>query len=132
MKKKVIVIGSGVGGLSIAILLAKKGYQVTVIEKNATFGGRGGVFSAKGFQFDMGPSWYLMPDIFEHFFSLIGENIKDYFKLERLDPSYKIWLEEQNKPVEITSDLKRDALLFEAYVPGVMKKINLYLKEAAA
>lgn len=132
MKKNVIVIGSGVGGLSIAILLAKKGYQVTVLEKNVTFGGRGGVFSAKGFQFDMGPSWYLMPDIFEHFFSLIGENTKDYFKLKRLDPSYKIWLEEQEKPVEMTSDLKRDALLFESYEPGVMKKINIYLKEAAA
>ena len=73
VKKNVIDIGSGVGGLSTAILLAKKGYEVTVLEKNASFGGRGGVFSAKGFQFDMGPSWYLMPDIFEHFFSLIGE-----------------------------------------------------------
>ena len=106
MKKKVIVIGSGVGGLSIAILLAKKGYQVTVLEKNASFGGRGGVFSAKGFQFDMGPSWYLMPDIFEHFFSLIGEKTEDYFKLKRLDPSYKIWFEEQKQAVEMTSDLR--------------------------
>ncbi len=127
-----IVIGSGVGGLSIAILLAKKGYEVTVLEKNASFGGRGGVFHAKGFQFDMGPSWYLMPDIFEHFFSLIGEDTKDYFELKRLDPSYKIWFEEQKKPVEMTSDLKRDAQLFESYEPGVMKKINIYLKEAAA
>ena len=101
MKKKVIVIGSGVGGLSIAILLAKKGYQVTVLEKNASFGGRGGVFSAKGFQFDMGPSWYLMPDIFEHFFSLIGEKTEDYFKLKRLDPSYKIWFEEQKQAVGV-------------------------------
>ena len=132
MKKKVIVIGSGVGGLSIAILLAKKGYQVTVLEKNASFGGRGGVFSAKGFQFDMGPSWYLMPDIFEHFFSLIGEKTKDYFELKRLDPSYKIWFEEQKQAVEMTSDLERDAQLFESYEPGVMKKINIYLKEAAA
>lgn len=132
MKKKVIVIGSGVGGLSIAILLAKKGYQVTVLEKNASFGGRGGVFSAKGFQFDMGPSWYLMPDIFEHFFSLIGEKTEDYFKLKRLDPSYKIWFEEQKQAVEMTSDLERDAQLFESYEPGVMKKINIYLKEAAA
>ena len=131
MKKKVIVIGSGVGGLSIAILLAKKGYQVTVLEKNASFGGRGGVFSAKGFQFDMGPSWYLMPDIFEHFFSLIGEKTKDYFKLKRLDPSYKIWFEEQKQAVEMTSDLERDAQLVESYEPGVMKKINIYLKEAA-
>jgi phytoene desaturase len=132
MKKKVIVIGSGIGGLSTAILLAKKGYEVTVLEKNESFGGRGGVFSAKGFQFDMGPSWYLMPDVFEHFFSLIGENIKDYFTLKRLDPSYKIWLEGQKNPIKMTSDLKRDAQLFESYEPGVMQKINVYLKEAAA
>ena len=82
MKTKVIVTGAGAGGLSTAILLAKKGYDVTVVEKNASFGGRGDVFSAKGFQFDMGPSWYLMPDIFEHFFSLVGENISDYLDLK--------------------------------------------------
>ena len=132
MKIKVIVIGAGAGGLSTAILLAKKGYDVTVVEKNASFGGRGDVFSAKGFQFDMGPSWYLMPDIFEHFFSLVGENISDYLDLKRLDPSYKIWFEEHPKPVEMTSDLERDSKIFESFEPGVMKKINIYLKEAAA
>lgn len=132
MKTKVIVIGAGAGGLSTAILLAKKGYDVTVVEKNASFGGRGDVFSAKGFQFDMGPSWYLMPDIFEHFFSLVGENISDYLDLKRLDPSYKIWFEEHPKPVEMTSDLERDSKIFESFEPGVMKKINIYLEEAAA
>ncbi|MEC8248383.1 MAG: phytoene desaturase family protein [Bacteroidota bacterium] len=132
MKKKVIIIGSGAGGLSTAILLAKKGYEVTVLEKNPSFGGRGAVFSANGFQFDMGPSWYLMPDIFEHFFSLIGENINDYLNLKRLDPSYKIWFEEHPQPVKMTSDLERDAQIFESFEPGVMKKINIYLKEAAA
>ena len=132
MKTKVIVIGAGAGGLSTAILLAKKGYDVTVVEKNASFGGRGDVFSAKGFQFDMGPSWYLMPDIFEHFFSLVGENISDYLDLKRLDPSYKIWFEEHPKPAEMTSDLERDSKIFESFEPGVMKKINIYLKEAAA
>ena len=132
MKTKVIVVGAGAGGLSTAILLAKKGYDVTVVEKNASFGGRGDVFSAKGFQFDMGPSWYLMPDIFEHFFSLVGENISDYLDLKRLDPSYKIWFEEHPKPVEMTSDLERDSKIFESFEPGVMKKINIYLKEAAA
>ena len=76
MKKKVIIIGSGAGGLSTAILLAKKGYEVTVVEKNSSFGGRGAVFSANGFQFDMGPSWYLMPDIFEHFFGTPHEKVK--------------------------------------------------------
>ena len=127
-----IIIGSGAGGLSTAILLAKKGFDVTVLEKNSSFGGRGSVFSAQGFQFDMGPSWYLMPDIFEHFYELVGEDIKDHLTLERLDPSYKIWFGEQKEPVSMTSDLKRDSAIFESYEPGVMKKIELYLKEAAA
>ncbi len=132
MGKSVIIIGSGAGGLSTAILLAKKGFDVTVLEKNSSYGGRGSVFSAQGFQFDMGPSWYLMPDIFEHFYELVGEDIKDHLTLKRLDPSYKIWFGEQAEPIEMTSDLKRDALIFESYEPGVMKKINIYLKEAAA
>ena len=132
MGKQVIIIGSGAGGLSSAILLAKQGYEVTVVEKNSSYGGRGSVFSAQGFQFDMGPSWYLMPDIFEHFYALVGEDIKDHFTLKRLDPSYKIWFGEQDEPVEMTSDLKRDSLIFESFEPGVMKKINIYLKEAAA
>ena len=127
-----IIIGSGAGGLSTAILLAKKGFDVTVLEKNSSFGGRGSVFSAQGFQFDMGPSWYLMPDIFEHFYELVGENINDHLSLERLDPSYKIWFGEQREPVSMTSDLERDSAIFESYEPGVMKKIELYLKEAAA
>ena len=127
-----IIIGSGAGGLSTAILLAKKGFDVTVLEKNSSFGGRGSVFSAQGFQFDMGPSWYLMPDIFEHFYELVGEDIKDHLTLERLDPSYKIWFGEQKEPVSMTSDLERDSAIFESYEPGVMKKIELYLKEAAA
>ena len=130
MSKRVLVIGSGTGGLATAILLSKKGYDVTVIEKNESFGGRGGVFKVKGFQFDMGPSWYLMPDIFEHFFSLIGENISDHFHLKRLEPSYKIWLEELSKPIVMTSDIDKDSLTFESLEPGVMKNIKIYLHEA--
>ena len=132
MSKRVVIIGAGTGGLSTAILLSKKGYHVTVMEKNNSFGGRGSVFFEKGFQFDMGPSWYLMPDIFEHFFDLIGEDISDHLNLKRLDPSYKIWFKEEDNPIEMTSDLKRDAKVFESYEPGVMSKLEKYLKEAAA
>ena len=132
MSKRIVIIGAGAGGLSTAILLAKSGYDVTVMEKNNSYGGRGSVFYEKGFQFDMGPSWYLMPDIFEHFFDLIGENIHEHLNLKRLDPSYKIWLEEEDKPIEMTSDLKRDAEVFEFYQPGVMSNLKKYLEEAAA
>ena len=70
-QKKVVVIGAGIGGLATACLLAKKGYSVTVVEKNSKPGGRANLFEEKGYLFDMGPSWYMMPDIFEHFFMLM-------------------------------------------------------------
>ena len=75
MNKKVIIIGSGIGGLGSAALLGKSGYDVTVIEKNATLGGRANIFEAEGYTFDMGPSWYLMPDVFEHYFKILDEYI---------------------------------------------------------
>ena len=86
-QKKVIVIGSGFGGLCSAAILAKEGYDVTVLEKNSHMGGRAMTFDAKGFRFDMGPSWYLMPGVFENFFKLFGKNISDYVKLKPLDLS---------------------------------------------
>ena len=73
MNKKVVIIGAGIGGLGAAGLFAKKGYDVTVLEKNANLGGRANIFEAYGFRFDMGPSWYLAPDIFEHFFDLLTD-----------------------------------------------------------
>ena len=85
--KEVIIIGTGIGGLSTACLLAKKGYKVTLLEKNAQVGGRARVYTEDGFVFDMGPSWYMMPDIFEHFFKLMGEDITQHLTLKRLTPS---------------------------------------------
>ena len=74
-KKKVVIIGSGIGGLGTAALLSKRGYDVTIIEKNNTIGGRANIFTEQGYTFDMGPSWYLMPDVFEHFYDLMEEDI---------------------------------------------------------
>ena len=105
MNKKVVVIGAGIGGLGTAALFAKKGYDVTVVEKNANFGGRANIFEADGFRFDMGPSWYLAPDIFEHFFELAGEKVSDHLKLERLSPSYRIFFRNSAESVDINSDI---------------------------
>ena len=91
MNKKVVVIGAGIGGLGTAGLFAKKGYDVTVLEKNANLGGRANIFESGGFKFDMGPSWYLAPDLFEHFFNLMGERVEDHLDLVRLSPSYRIF-----------------------------------------
>jgi phytoene dehydrogenase-like protein len=104
MNKKVVVIGAGIGGLGAAGLFAKKGYDVTVLEKNATLGGRANIFETDGFKFDMGPSWYLAPDLFEHFFRLMGERVEDHLDLIRLSPSYRIFFRNDPDSLDIHSD----------------------------
>ena len=89
----VVIIGSGFGGLAAAGLLARDGNNVTVVEKNEQPGGRASVWREKGFVFDMGPSWYLMPDVFENYFKEFGKKPSDYMKLVRLDPSYRVFFE---------------------------------------
>ncbi|MDQ3534683.1 MAG: FAD-dependent oxidoreductase, partial [Bacteroidota bacterium] len=89
-QKKVIVIGSGFSSISAATDLAHKGYNVTILEKNHTPGGRARSFKESGFTFDMGPSWYWMPDVFERYFQKYNKKPSEYYKLKRLDPSYQI------------------------------------------
>jgi phytoene desaturase len=130
MNKKVVVIGGGIGGLGTAGLFARKGYEVTLLEKNANLGGRANVFEADGFRFDMGPSWYLAPDLFEHFFQLMGEKIGDYLTLERLDPSYRIFFRNDPQILDIHSNLERDTATFENIEPGAGEKLRAYLKQS--
>ena len=132
MKKKVIIIGSGIGGLGSAALLAKSGYEVTVIEKNKTLGGRANIFEAEGYTFDMGPSWYLMPDVFEHYFKLLDEDISKHLDLVKLSPSYRVFFSNDKEfpVVDIHSDLEKDLPLFEQLEPGVTPKIRAYLKRS--
>src|SRR4028119_1405507 len=89
--KKVVIIGSGFSGLSAACFMAKAGWHVSVIEKHAIPGGRARKMEAEGFTFDMGPSWYWMPDVFERFFNQFGKSVSDYYSLTRLDPSYRVY-----------------------------------------
>lgn len=91
MSKKIAVIGAGFGGLSAAAYLAKDGYDVTVYEKNSQPGGRAIIMKNKGYLFDMGPSWYMMPDVFDDFFADFGKKTSDYYKLKQLVPSYKVY-----------------------------------------
>lgn len=91
MSKKAVIIGSGISGLSSACFLAKEGWKVTVLEKNKTIGGRARQFSEQGFVFDMGPSWYWMPDVFESFYQKFGYSTADFYELKRLDPSYRVY-----------------------------------------
>lgn len=137
MKQRVVIIGSGVGGLSSACLLAKSGYDVTVIEKNESCGGRASLFSKDGYTFDMGPSWYLMPDVFEQFFRLMDEHIEDYLDLKKLSPSYRIFFKDVSKNgttplvVNLTSDIEKDILTFEQLERGSGQRLREYLASAA-
>jgi len=125
----VIVIGSGFAGLAAATSLADKGYEVTILEKNSVPGGRARKFEAEGFVFDMGPSWYWMPDVFEDYFAKFGKKVSDYYDLKRLDPSYVVWFEQDNR---MDVPAQREALyaLFERYEPGSAKKLEQFLAEA--
>lgn len=94
-KKSISIIGWGIGWLATAVLMAKDGHDVSVYEKNECLWGRASIFSEKGYTFDMGPSRYLMPDLFEKFFNEIGENIHDHLDLAQLSPSYKVFYPEE-------------------------------------
>lgn len=127
-QKTAIIVGAGIGGIATACLLAKKGYAVKVIEKNDQLGGRARLLKADGFVFDLGPSWYMMPDIFEHFFELMGENIEDYLKLKRLSPSYRVFLKSEKKHYDFYSDLEKTIETFESIEPGSGEILREYMK----
>ena len=127
--KSVIVIGSGFAGLSAASFMAKEGWQVTVIEKNETPGGRARQWKADGFTFDMGPSFYWMPDVFERYFNQFGKTVEDYYSLQRLDPSYRIYWNDGYTDLPADYSALKD--LFESIEAGSGEKLDKYLKGAA-
>lgn len=124
-----MVIGSGFSGLSAACYLAKDGHQVTVLEKHETPGGRARQLHMGGYTFDMGPSWYWMPDVFEYFFSQFGHQVSDFYDLVRLSPSYKIFWKDDNW--EIPADYLALKELFEQTEPGSGEKLDAFMNEAA-
>lgn len=127
--KNAIVIGSGFSSLSASCYLATLGIDVTVIEKNASIGGRARRLQEEGFTFDMGPSWYWMPDIFEKFFEDFGYSTSDFYDLKRLDPAYRIYYENKEH-IDINSDLDELYALFEKYQKGSSKFLKRFLTEA--
>jgi phytoene desaturase len=124
----IAVIGSGFSGLSAACFLAKEGFEVTIFEKNATAGGRARKFEAAGFTFDMGPSWYWMPDVFEKFFSHFGKTPADFYTLERLDPSYRV-VYGKDAVVDVPASFEGLREMFEALEPGSGKYLIKFLEE---
>ena len=129
MSKRVTVIGSGISSLSAASFLGKAGYDVTIIEKNTTIGGRARQFKVDGFTFDMGPSWYWMPQVFENFYQQFGKTASDFYNLKRLDPSYRVFWKDDSH-TDIPSNLEELKNWFEALETGSSEKLESFLKDA--
>ena len=130
MRKRVVVIGAGFSGLSVATSLAQQHFDVTILEKNSSSGGRARSFSEDGFTFDMGPSWYWMPDVFENYFARFGKQVSDYYELIRLDPAYRIFFGPDDA-LDVPAHREQLFALFERYEPGSSAHLTQFLKEAA-
>ncbi|RFZ82274.1 phytoene desaturase [Mucilaginibacter terrenus] len=128
--KHVVVIGAGFAGLASACILAKEGYKVTVLEKNDQPGGRARVWEKDGFKFDMGPSWYWMPDVFENFFALFGKKPADFYNLKRLDPGYRIYYS-KDEVLDVPADMQQLEQLFDSIDPGSSKGLQTFMEQAA-
>ena len=126
--KKVVVIGAGCGGLAAAALLAKDGFEVTVLEKNHDPGGRARIMKTHGFTFDLGPSWYLMPEVFENYFGLFGKKVSDYYQLKRLDPNYRVFF--GHDQVDIPADRQKLGALFDRLEPEGGRQLERFMKNA--
>jgi phytoene desaturase len=131
VNQKVVIVGGGIGGLATACILGQAGYEVTLYEKNAHPGGKASLLKAEGFSFDMGPSWCLMPDIYEHFFELLGEDMNRLLKLTKLAPSYRVFFKDTLLgSTDIYSDIKKDGPTFESLEPGANTSLISYLEHS--
>ncbi len=127
-KKKVIIIGAGISGMTAAIDLASQGFSVEIYEKNSSHGGRGRSFKELGFTYDMGPSWYWMPDIFEDFFKKHNTSLNHYFELIRLDPSYRIFFEDEH--IDSPADFEKTLKIFEEKEKGSSLWLKTFIDQA--
>jgi phytoene desaturase len=127
--KKIAIIGSGFSGLSSAAYLAKEGYEVHVFEKNESFGGRARKFEIEGFSFDMGPSWYWMPEVMEKFFKDFESTASDYFELKKLAPAFNL-IFEKNEKISIPNDYNELKILVESIEKGSSIELDKFMQDA--
>ena len=129
MPKTIHIIGSGFSSLAAACYLAKEGNNVSVFEKNTSLGGRAQQFTANGFTFDMGPSWYWMPDVFESFFADFNKKPSDYYSLQKLNPGYRVFFENDTH-FDVSEDLNTIISDFEKIEKGSGKKLSEFIDNA--
>src|SRR6187551_1492181 len=125
---RVGVIGSGFSGISSACFLAKEGFDVTIFEKNSSPGGRARKFESHGYTFDMGPSWYWMPDVFETFFHQFNKKSSDFYELVRLDPSYRIFFSKEDI-INVPAGVPALCNMFDQIEPGSGQQLLKFLEE---
>jgi len=129
MSGRAVVIGGGFDGLSAAAYLAKDGWSVTLVEKNQDIGGRARVWRDRGFVFDLGPSWYLMPEVFERFFAHSGKKVSDCYELRSLNPYYRLFFDADGN-VDITGDKARTDRAFAGFEADGDRKLARYLEQS--
>jgi len=127
--KKIIVLGAGFSSISVASYLAKAGHQVEIFEKNSSPGGRARQFKKDGFTFDIGPSWYWMPDVFDSYFNDFGKKVSDYYKLDKLDPGYEVYFD-TNESIKIGDTLEKIYTAFEQEETGSSIPLKRFIKKA--
>jgi phytoene desaturase len=127
---RIVIIGGGIGGLAAAALLSREGHDVVLLERNAELGGRAGSWEKDGFRFDTGPSWYLMPEVFDHFYKLLGTSAAAELELVQLDPGYRVFAEGEKVPVDVAADVHETLENFERLEPGSALKVAKYLDRA--
>jgi 1-hydroxy-2-isopentenylcarotenoid 3,4-desaturase len=128
---RVVVIGGGIAGLATAALLSHDGHEVELLEQRDDLGGRVGSFTRDGYRFDTGASWYLMPEVFDHFFAMLGTSTAEQLDLTVLDPSYRVFFEGHQEPLDLHPDVARNREAFESVEPGAGAQLDSYLASAA-
>ena len=127
--KKIIIIGSGFSSLAASCYLAKAGYDVSILEKNSEAGGRASQLAKDGFTFDIGPTFYWMPDVFENFFADFGKKPSDFYDLIKLDPGYQVYFG-KNDSISISADFEKIKTEFEKQEKGSSVKLNKFIANA--